>query len=134
MRKPVQSFHERLTQLRTSAAIIYDRGIAKGLQPQEMTQSIEPLQKSLSQALEESVKEDLAGVLFSIRALEHQVEAFKKDAEFLLKKAADAQHHVDQMRRVVIADLKARKVASRVDQGFSVTLSRAGERDVLTVR
>lgn len=125
---------ETIQSLRLSAALIYDRGMAAKLSPEQMAESLRPLQEVLKETLAHAAHHDLPGCVIAVERLQHQAEAHKKDAQFLLTKAEDALNHVEHLKSLIILSMTARKVEEWQVADFIATITTTDGKARLTLR
>lgn len=125
---------QKLVRIRLSASILYDQGRAQGKDQEALGRDIKPLMDRLDKMIAHGVDHDLPGVVFAMKALEHEIQAQERDAQFLIEKICNTKEHLEKIRGAMIRNLKERGVNDRMEGGYSVTLTERDGEPELTVR
>lgn len=127
-------FSEKLRSLRLGAAILYDRGKAAGQSELELAEDMKPLMQVLVKTIDDATHHDFAGVCEAILGLRSEIEMHYADMVRLKRKGDDAQVHIDSLERAIKAHLKKHELDTKMDRGYSVTLTMLDGKEELTIR
>lgn len=115
-------FYERLSQIRMTAAALYDRGRALGHGHAELADDLKPLMDVLVKERETAAAEDFAGVVTAIKMLENEAQKIELDARMLTEKARDTRHHAESLKQDLRVALARRGVTEWIEGSFSATI------------
>ncbi len=128
------SLSERIMGLRIAAALLYDQGLAKGIDTRQIGADIQPIRRKMKELIEGAVPSDLGGLVLAMQRLESQAQAHERDMKFLAEKASDARRHIAEIESTVMAKMKALGVLELTHGDYSVTLTGSGETERLRYR
>lgn len=121
-RRTVMDLFRRISALRITAAVLYDRGVAAGHGHVQLMQDTQPLRDELQREITVAATEDLAGMIAAARFLETEAEGHEKDARYLLEKRDNALDTAKRIRSAITARMHMENKISVMDGDYSATL------------
>ena len=110
---------DKINHLRLSAAFLFDLGKAKNQTSNEIANNIQPLSEKL---IHEINKSSLKERVLAVKALEHQIEGYQLDKQYITEKILDCSAHVENIKNSLINELQDSGKISMIDDGFTLTL------------
>jgi hypothetical protein len=115
-------FAEKLTKLRLSASMIYDRGRASGHSHEELMEGVKPLMDELHKMSLHAVKHDLGDVICAIQFLKAEADKHDRDARFLIQKSVDTKEHAIRLENMIKNEMETKGLSEMGDGDFFATL------------
>lgn len=112
---------EKIMGLRTAAAAMYDKGMAAGVPPEEIQETLKPVSLKLSEMVRRAVHEDVPGVAMAVKRLESLAESHEADAKYLIQKAVDAREHAKMLRGAMLGRMREDGISELHVDDFMVT-------------
>jgi hypothetical protein len=134
-RQSALMLYEKLTQVRHAAMSIYDRQLVAGKKPEEIQDTIEPLQRTFVRLIENAVKDDLPGCIMAVNQFETTAQGHDKDASILLAKADQDREHAFKIREAIVNEMKASGITEKRVGAFNLVIAKNQEGvEVLVLR
>lgn len=122
---------EKMSSLRAAASLLFDKGTIRGIPKEQVAKDLEPIQKALTDAVETATLAEKINAIQGFQALQKGHEAH---IDFLVNKAQEAAIHAETIKQTIIRDMKAKNIETIREDDFVVTLTKEGEKLMLTIR